>query len=124
MAAAAAPPGAAGTPFGRLRPWPARDTVTTTASSVARTRDMDGSLSRIGLERRISAVYEESRFRVGTVRRRPDLPAGRRGVKLLTALFLASHAPAAAQDVARTRQTAIVTAAARLAPAVVSVNVL
>jgi serine protease Do len=85
---------------------------------------MDGSLSRIGLERRISAVYEESRFRVGTVRRRPDLPAGRRGVKLLTALFLASHAPAAAQDVARTRQTAIVTAAARLAPAVVSVNVL
>lgn len=32
--------------------------------------------------------------------------------------------PVAAQNVARTRQTAIVTAAARLAPAVVSVNVL
>jgi len=41
------------------------------------------------------------------------------------AAALAAVAPAArAQDATRSRQTAIVTAAARLAPAVVSVNVL
>jgi serine protease Do len=91
---------------------------------------MDGSFKRFGLEQRVSAVYEESGVRVGTFRRRRDLSARWRDVKqrvsglCVTIALLAAQAPAAAQDVARTRQTAIVTAAARLAPAVVSVNVL
>src|SRR5256712_12747953 len=42
----------------------------------------------------------------------------------LAARLGAAGPPAVAQDVARARQTAIVSAAARLAPAVVSVNVL
>ena len=52
----------------------------------------------------------------------PRMPSRSLGVVLGT--LAAAASPALAQDVARSRQTAIVTAASRLAPAVVSVNVL